>query len=61
MNETHEIKITYIDQDNDIVRCETASTGTSRGIKPPKGLTMNEVCFFFTLQYRNFSWNNTIL
>lgn len=49
MNETHEIKITYIDPDNDIVRCETAGIGTDRGIKPPKGLTMNEVCFLFYL------------
>lgn len=37
------VNITYIDQDNDVVRCNKAGIGTSNGIDEAKGLSMNEV------------------
>ncbi|CAC5405716.1 unnamed protein product [Mytilus coruscus] len=42
INKTTTINISYIDQDDDIVRCEFSSYGTGNGIKTPKGLSMNK-------------------
>ncbi|VDI37034.1 Hypothetical predicted protein [Mytilus galloprovincialis] len=45
INKTTTISVNYIDQDDDLVRCEFSSFGTSNGIKTPKGLSMNKFYF----------------
>ncbi|CAG2234449.1 unnamed protein product [Mytilus edulis] len=45
INRTTTVNVNYIDQDDDIVRCEFSSFGTGNGIQTPYGLSMNKFYF----------------